>query len=330
LEGDSSSYELRDGAEAIQTLNPTPEQVEAVLRPALDAVQETNDFSELRVLAQAIQALGPTLTPDQAEVALGAVLDAFQNAGESREGPDLAKAVQTLSVRIPSERAQVAFGWVLGVIHATTSRYSHQALASAIQTLGAKLQPEQARDLLGPVLDAIGMTADPDQLRTLVQAVQTLDPKLNPEAAQTTLRLVLNAIQQTTDSDQLQALGQAVQALGTAVEQREPAILLARRVLATTDAPKVAAAFAGALAALLSAKPPRRYVAEITELLKWPTAAGPATDVLLEALHERVSDAPGKEAGLDATVAWVAATYPDIDLDSPPTFPASGSTGGGW
>ena len=40
--------------------------------------------------------------------------------------------------------------------------------------------------------------------------------------------------------------------------------------------------------------------------------------------------APGKEAGLDATVAWVAATYPDIDLDSPPTYPASGSTGGAW
>lgn len=40
--------------------------------------------------------------------------------------------------------------------------------------------------------------------------------------------------------------------------------------------------------------------------------------------------APGEEAGLDANVAWVAATYPDIDLDSPPTFPASASTGGAW
>ena len=29
--------------------------------------------------------------------------------------------------------------------------------------------------------------------------------------------------------------------------------------------------------------------------------------------------APGEEAGLDATVAWVA-TYPGIDLDSPPTY----------
>ena len=75
---------------------------------------------------------------------------------------------------------------------------------------------------------------------------------------------------------------------------------------------------------------PESYVAAIVELLKWPTTAGRATDALLEVLHERVPEAPGKEAGLDATVAWVAATYPDIDLDSPPTYPASGSTGGAW
>ena len=85
-----------------------------------------------------------------------------------------------------------------------------------------------------------------------------------------------------------------------------------------------------AVAVTLPADPAETYVAAIVELLKWPTTAGPATDALLEVLHERVPGAPGKEAGLDATVAWVAATYPDIDLDSPPTFPASASTGGAW
>ena len=69
--------------------------------------------------------------------------------------------------------------------------------------------------------------------------------------------------------------------------------------------------------------PAPSYVAAIVELLKWPTTAGQATDALLEVLHECVPGAPGKEAGLEATVAWVAATYPDIDLDSPPTYPAS-------
>ena len=81
---------------------------------------------------------------------------------------------------------------------------------------------------------------------------------------------------------------------------------------------------------LLPTESPQAYAAATVELLKWPTTVGPATDALLAALHERVPGALGKEAGLEGTVAWVAATWPDIDLDSPPTYPASGSTGGPW
>ena len=104
----------------------------------------------------------------------------------------------------------------------------------------------------------------------------------------------------------------------------------ARAVLARTTIPSVAQRFARAIAVTLPADPPKHYVAAIVELLKWPTTVGPATDALLEVLHERIPGAPGKEAGLDATVAWVAATYPAIDLDSAPTFPVSGSTDGAW
>ena len=128
-----------------------------------------------------------------------------------------------------------------------------------------------------------------------------------------------------TDPYQLQALAQAVQTLGPKLkaEQSETATKMAWTVLADAHDPRVAGAFARAIAANLPAEPAKPYVTAIVELLKWPTTAGPATEALLEVLHERVPDAPGKEAGLDATVAWVAATYPDIDLDSPPTCPAT-------
>ena len=77
--------------------------------------------------------------------------------------------------------------------------------------------------------------------------------------------------------------------------------------------------------------PALSHVAAIAELPKWPTSAEPgATAALLEVLHDRVPGAPGKEAGLDANVRWIATTFPEIDLDSPPTPPASGSTGGAW
>jgi hypothetical protein len=127
-------------------------------------------------------------------------------------------------------------------------------------------------------------------------------------------------------------MAQAVEVLGPRLEKEEArtAIEVARTVLAETDEPDVATAFSRAIAVTLPADPATPYVATIVELLKWPTTAGPATDALLEVLHDRVPGAPGKEAGLDATVAWVAQTFPDIDLDSPPTYPASASTGGAW
>jgi hypothetical protein len=142
----------------------------------------------------------------------------------------------------------------------------------------------------------------------------------------------LAAIAQATDPGQLRALAQAVQALAGSVpvEMRANAVEDLRTLLATSDMPSAAATLAGAVAALLPMDSPQAYVAAIVELLKWPTTVGEATDALLGALHGRVPGAPGKEAGLDTTVAWVAATYPDIDLDSPPTLPESGSTGGAW
>jgi hypothetical protein len=47
--------------------------------------------------------------------------------------------------------------------------------------------------------------------------------------------------------------------------------------------------------------------------------AAPATNVLIEALRE--VGGPGKDAGLDATLAWLRNAYPDIDLDAVPVCP---------
>ena len=156
--------------------------------------------------------------------------------------------------------------------------------------------PEQAQVALGPVLDAIRQSTEPNQVDALAQAVQTLAPKLAPE-------------------------------------QVNEVIEILRSKLAAADEPGVATAFAHAIAFTQPIDPaePQSYVASIVELLKWPTTAEPgATEALFEVLHDRVPGAPGREAGLDATVQWVATTFPEIDLDSAPTPPASGSTGGAW
>jgi hypothetical protein len=63
------------------------------------------------------------------------------------------------------------------------------------------------------------------------------------------------------------------------------------------------AAWAGAMATLLRRSGEREYVNAIVELLKYPIAAGPATDVLLRAMHEAIPASPrggGRTTGKSA------------------------------
>jgi len=75
------------------------------------------------------------------------------------------------------------------------------------------------------------------------------------------------------------------------------------------------------LAALPLAQNPEARVASVVELLKYPQAAGAATDEFLELLKKTDPTAPEKDQGLPATLRWLAATYPTINLDARPACP---------
>ena len=60
---------------------------------------------------------------------------------------------------------------------------------------------------------------------------------------------------------------------------------------------------------------------EILVALKYPSASRPSTDVLLDALQSIVPAAPGRTAGLNANIDWIARTYPAIDIGSPAVCP---------
>ena len=72
---------------------------------------------------------------------------------------------------------------------------------------------------------------------------------------------------------------------------------------------------------LLARVEPQFAVAGIVEALKYPTAAGAPTDVLLDALHSADPTAPGKEARVAANLAWLSAAYPTISADARPACP---------
>jgi hypothetical protein len=306
--------------EAVQALGPSPEQAQFALKPVLDWLHPIIDVDyyqteKIKTLAKIIRVLGPELSAEQAQAALAPVLAAIGRATTPDHIAALAQAVQALG---PSrEQAQAALAPVLAAIGRATAPDQIPPLAHAVQALGPS--PEQAQAALAPVLAAIGQAADGPDTEYLAEAFGILGRSLNPEAARAALAPILEACRRNTDPDPLLPLARALQVLGSKVtgEDAEHAADVASTMLATSDYPRIAEASARVIAVILPAMPVQPFVASVVELLKWPTTAGPATDALLEVLHERVPGAPGKEAGLDATVAWVAATYPDIDLDSP-------------
>jgi hypothetical protein len=75
-----------------------------------------------------------------------------------------------------------------------------------------------------------------------------------------------------------------------------------------------AAEWARALVALTRKAPNRDGM--LAAAIAYPAAGGPATDVLLDAIREKRPDAPAKEAGTEAALAWLAEKFSDV-LHSP-------------
>jgi hypothetical protein len=194
----------------------------------------------------------------------------------------------------------------------------------AVLTLAGKLTAKQAPVALSPVMMAIASGPAPDEGLMLAPAVQALAGKLTAEQAPPAIMSVLKAIANTTDRAQLMGLSLALEAIATRLtaEQAQTALPLARSALAWSSAAVDATASARAITALAENQADERRILALVEALKYPSAAGEATDVLLDALHAAAPEAPGKEAGLEANLLWIANHYPMIDLDAPPSCPS--------
>jgi hypothetical protein len=51
---------------------------------------------------------------------------------------------------------------------------------------------------------------------------------------------------------------------------------------------------------------------KLAAAIAYPTVAGPATGILLDAIRAGHPDAPAKEKGTEAALQWLAKTYPDV------------------
>jgi hypothetical protein len=121
---------------------------------------------------------------------------------------------------------------------------------------------------------------------------------------------VLNQIGQTTDSAALSKLAKVLQALAPKLSETEVVQTSNAAVssLGWAASDGEAAEWARALVAFTHPDRDRMLVAAVA----YPTAAGDATEVLLDAIRAGHPDAPAKEKGTEAALEWLVKTFPDV------------------
>lgn len=315
-----SPPELRALAQILQALAPnlTEAQAQRALEPVLWQIGETVDTSALHALAEALQALMAKRSDVQANQALDFVL---RQIGQGTDPKALRIAVlqlQALAPKLTKTQARQAFDPVVRQIEETADSSVLQALAGALGALAPKLTEEQVQHGLNPILQQVVKTFDVEALRASYQTLQALVPKLSDSQAQQALDPILQKVAHTVDSNALSGLAKVVQALAPKLtdSQVQQAFHLCSSSLAWAASENEAAEWARSLAALSQRLRGQETTEKLVAAITYPTAAGPATDALIEAIRARNADAPTKEAGTNESLKWLVTKYPWV-LNAP-------------
>jgi hypothetical protein len=308
----------------------TDAQASQALDAVLRQIGQTTNPLEIPVHVQTLQALAAKLTETQASQALDPVLEQINQTTDAYALWFLAQALQALAPKLTNAQVSRALDPLLERIETKTfGSLVVRALAQALGALPAKLTNAQASRALDAVLKQISETTDPDSLGEFAQALgalpakpteaqmsQALDRVLKQirQTTDPTLEPVLEQIGQTTGAFAISLLAQALQALAPKLTETQAgqAISVAISSFAWAASDDKATEWAGALAALSSRLSDRDATKELVAAIAYPVAAGPATEVLLDAIRARTPDAPRKEAGTETGLKWLASGYPEV------------------
>jgi hypothetical protein len=304
------SNALEKLAQAVEALSPklSDAQAQATIKPILDKIQKTDDSSALEKLAQAVEALPPKLSDTQAQAAIKGIFDKIQTTDRRAGLLLLAEAVSRLPLKLSDAQAQAA----LAPVFDDYTPGGLRPVAEAFRDLAPQLSDAQAQAAIKPVLDKIKATENSDelsdQLASLAEIIVQLVPKLSDAQAQAALEPILDKIKELEISDGFSyALGEFANVLQVLAQkltepQARGASDLARAALAWSSTREEAADWARALIALLTQAADPDRTKKLVAAVVYPTAAGEATEVLLEAIH-------GKRG---ANLFWLAQRYPEV------------------
>jgi hypothetical protein len=188
-----------------------------------------------------------------------------------------------------------------------------EALLKGLASLPAKLTEAQVQQALNAVLPQIRNGTDSKTLEVLGEGLKALATKLNEAQAEQVFEAALPQIRKETDTDALKMLGEGLQILAPKLTktQAQQALAVAMSSLAWATTEDEAVDWAHAVVALLPSTTDQGGTRNLVVAIVYPTAAGPATELLLDAIRARHPDAPAKEAGTAESLKWIAEKYPD-------------------
>jgi energy-coupling factor transporter ATP-binding protein EcfA2 len=347
----TNHFELRALAEGLRALASklTDVQAQQASEPLLKQIANTTNTEALRALVEGLGALAPKLTDVQAQQTSEPLLKQVGNTANRYVLGPLAEVLGALPVKLTDAQAQQAIAPLLQQIAETTGSDALRALAEGLKALAPKLSDAQAQrsialllqglEAAAPKLTAqarqailpINLTADSDALQALDEGLNVLMAKLTDAQAQQAIEPLLQQIGKTTNPYALRVLAKGLPALGPKLTeaQAQQALIVVMSSLGWAATEEEAVDWAHALVALLPRATGQTGTRDLVAAIVYPFAAGPATEVLLDAIRARHSDAPAKEAGTATSLAWIAEKYPDqVHRPICPTPPQPNSLSG--
>jgi hypothetical protein len=212
------------------------------------------------------------------------------------------------------------------VFRETKLKQAAHALSEAVSSPDLEQRGERS-EAIWQILHANWSSASYER-SAQVRLLAELAPSLKPDSARQATTDLLVLLREPSDFIVREAIARALLALssrGLPDAQREQVLATAKSALAWTGSTEEAAAWAHAIAALLPDDPHQATV-QIVEALKYPTATGTPTDILLEALKkpwpEDYGEIAGKTLPDQDVLDWLEGHLPDgRNLTDPPARP---------
>lgn len=250
------------------------------------------------------------LTDEQFKAGLDYILGLLQPTWETRASLWSYPAALRLIVANASDgQLQTALPTLLGAWHTRDNVEAAYVINPSLDLLIDKAPPSLLGSNFVAIVEPPGAiyTGGVEKLWDLEGKLGRLASRLGDDQINAVADNVLEALRATDDEATLWAIAHAIRTLAARLDSSrvQRALEATKSELASAGSEGQAMAWAGAVEALLQRQTSMAYLADITEVLKYPTVEDGTRDYLLKKIRERFPDAPGPELGLAAIFEWL-------------------------